>query len=159
MSFCFNTEVSFQCANLQLFPSISTVQMLVAKVIYLLYSVIFLPEICNKTFCEEIHCHCVAYNTDRQTDTQSEDLQSIVSFRLHMAHRCGLYFRFKAAGLITKKDIQGEHKVFPWLQTLIKRKLRGINTYFFFLPLLELVSKILCRVQFEKKNMFVFHVQ
>ena len=28
--------------------------------------------------------------------------------------------------------IQGEHKVFPWLQTFITRKLRGIQTYFFF---------------------------
>jgi len=27
--------------------------------------------------------------------------------------------------------IQGEHKVFPWLQTFITRKLRGIRTYFF----------------------------
>jgi len=29
-------------------------------------------------------------------------------------------------------DIQGEHKVFPWLQTFVTRKLRGIQTYFFF---------------------------
>ena len=28
-------------------------------------------------------------------------------------------------------DIQGEHKVFPLLQTFITRKLRGIQTYFF----------------------------
>ena len=28
--------------------------------------------------------------------------------------------------------IQGEHKFFPWLQTFIKRKLRGIETYLFF---------------------------
>jgi len=28
--------------------------------------------------------------------------------------------------------IQGEHKVFPWLQTLIARKLRGVQTYIFF---------------------------
>jgi len=27
---------------------------------------------------------------------------------------------------------QGEHKVFPWSQTFITRKLRGIQTYFFF---------------------------
>jgi len=27
--------------------------------------------------------------------------------------------------------IQGENKVFPWLQTFITRKLRGIQTYFF----------------------------
>ena len=42
--------------------------MLVAEVIYLLYSVILLPDTCNKMFCEEINCYCVAYNTDRQTD-------------------------------------------------------------------------------------------
>jgi hypothetical protein len=41
--------------------------------------------------------------------------------------------------------VQGEHKVFPWLQTFITRKLHGIQTYFF-LPLLKLVSKILCHV-------------
>ena len=35
--------------------------------------------------------------------------------------------------------IQGEHKVFPLLQTFIARKLRGIQTYF--LPLLKLVKK------------------
>jgi len=29
-------------------------------------------------------------------------------------------------------NIQGEHKVFPWLQTFITRKLRGIQTHFFF---------------------------
>ena len=29
-------------------------------------------------------------------------------------------------------NIQGEHKVFPWLQTFIRRNLRGIQTYFFF---------------------------
>jgi len=28
-------------------------------------------------------------------------------------------------------NIQGEHKVFPWLQTFITRKLHGIQTYFF----------------------------
>jgi len=27
--------------------------------------------------------------------------------------------------------IQGEHKVFPWLQTFVTRKLRGIQIYFF----------------------------
>jgi len=48
--------------------------------------------------------------------------------------------------------IQGEHKIFLRLQTFITRKLRGIQTYFF-LPLLKLVSKILCHVfiVFEKK--------
>jgi hypothetical protein len=28
-------------------------------------------------------------------------------------------------------NVQGEHKVFPWLQTFITRKLHGIQTYFF----------------------------
>jgi hypothetical protein len=28
-------------------------------------------------------------------------------------------------------DIQGEHKVFPWLQTFITRKVRGIQTFLF----------------------------
>ena len=28
-------------------------------------------------------------------------------------------------------NIQGVHKVFPWLQTFITRKLRGMQTYFF----------------------------
>jgi len=36
-------------------------------------------------------------------------------------------------------NIQGEHKVFPWLQTFVTRKLRGIQTYF--LSLFKLVSK------------------
>ena len=43
---------------------------------------------------------------------------------------------------ILKPDyIQGEHKVFPWLQTFITIKLRGIQIYIF-LPLFKLVSKI-----------------
>jgi len=29
------------------------------------------------------------------------------------------------------ESVQGEHKVFPWLQTFITRKLCGIQTYFF----------------------------
>jgi len=29
------------------------------------------------------------------------------------------------------EKVQGEHKVFPWLQIFITRKLRGIQTYFF----------------------------
>jgi len=31
-----------------------------------------------------------------------------------------------------KLHIQGEHKVFPWLQTLATKKLHVIQTYFFF---------------------------
>ena len=34
--------------------------------------------------------------------------------------------------------IQGEHKIFPWLQTFITRKLRGIQTYKFFITLVNL---------------------
>jgi hypothetical protein len=41
-------------------------------------------------------------------------------------------------------DVQGEHKFFPSLQTFFTRKLRGIQTYF--LPLLKLVSTVLCNV-------------
>jgi len=32
---------------------------------------------------------------------------------------------------VTNRLIQGEHKFFPWLQTLITRKLRGITNFFF----------------------------
>ena len=39
------------------------------------------------------------------------------------------------------REVQGEHKFLPRLQTFITRKLRGIQIYFF-LPLLKLVSKI-----------------
>jgi len=36
-------------------------------------------------------------------------------------------------GVIRKiSDIQGEHKVFPWFQTFIRRKLCRIQKYFFF---------------------------
>jgi len=31
-----------------------------------------------------------------------------------------------------RAEVQGEHKVFPWLQTFITRNLRWIQTYFFF---------------------------
>jgi len=34
--------------------------------------------------------------------------------------------------VVRLRFIQGEHKVFPCLQTFIARKLRGIKTYFFF---------------------------
>ena len=56
-------------------------------------------------------------------------------------------------------DIQGEHKFFPRLQTFITRKLRGIQTYFF-LPLLKLVSKILCCmfIVMLQLHIFAFHV-
>jgi hypothetical protein len=54
-----------------------------------------------------------------------------------------VYFLYTAI-LSHRLDIQSEHKVFPWLQTFITRKLHGIQTYF--LPLLKLVSKILCHV-------------
>jgi len=39
-------------------------------------------------------------------------------------------------------ELQGEHKVFPWLQTFITRKLRE----YFYLPLIKIVSKILYHV-------------
>jgi len=48
--------------------------------------------------------------------------------------------------------IQGEHKVFPWLQTFIRRKLRGIQTYFF---TIKLVSKKLLELSYIlKKKMY-----
>jgi len=39
-----------------------------------------------------------------------------------------LNFSQKSKGMV----LHGEHKVFPWLQTFITRKLRGIKIYFFF---------------------------
>jgi hypothetical protein len=57
----------------------------------------------------------------------------------------------KARGCVSRKllssssEIQGEHNFFPWLQTFITRKLRGIQTYFV-LPLFKIVSKILYHV-------------
>jgi len=55
-------------------------------------------------------------------------------------------------------DIQGEHKVFPWLQTFIARKLRGIQTYFF--QNVTQLKKFFLETNLSngKKNMFVFHV-
>ena len=55
-------------------------------------------------------------------------------------------------------DIQGECKVFPWLQTFITRKLRGIQTCFF-LSLLELVSKVLCHVFIVTFGFWMQHFQ
>jgi len=43
----------------------------------------------------------------------------------------GFMFRQKQKISWLTKELQGEHKVFPWLQTIITRKLRGIQTYFF----------------------------
>ena len=54
--------------------------------------------------------------------------------------------------------LQGEHKVFPWLQTFITRKLRGIQTYFF-LQLLKLVSNILCHVFIVTFGFWMQHFQ
>ena len=42
------------------------------------------------------------------------------------------YKRLLQENYVEYKHIQGEHKVFPWLQTFITRKLRGIQTYTFF---------------------------
>ena len=50
----------------------------------------------------------------------------------HCLHR-------SSASLSCFQKVQGEHKIFPWLQTFGTRKLCGIQT--FFLPLLNLVSK------------------
>ena len=50
-----------------------------------------------------------------------------------------VYMRFHKSSCLSPQErflrnieIQGDHKVFPWLQTFITRKLRGIQTYFFF---------------------------
>jgi len=53
-------------------------------------------------------------------------------------------------------NIQGEHKVFPWLQTFITRKLRGIQ--FFFENVNQLKKFLETNLSNGKKNMFVFHV-
>ena len=37
-------------------------------------------------------------------------------------------FRPLFYAILRAQDMQGEHKVFPWLQTFITRKLRGIQT-------------------------------
>jgi len=34
--------------------------------------------------------------------------------------------------VVKNMNIQGEHKIFPLLQSFITRKLRGIQAYFFF---------------------------
>ena len=52
--------------------------------------------------------------------------------------------------------VHGEHKVFPWLQTFITRKLRRIHI---FLPLLKLVSKILCHVFIVTFGFWMQHFQ
>ena len=53
--------------------------------------------------------------------------------------------------------LQGEQKVFHWLQTFITRKLRGIQTYF--LQLLKLVSKVLCHLFIVTFVIFGFWMQ
>ena len=54
-------------------------------------------------------------------------------------------------------NVQGEHKVFAWLQTFIRRKLRGIQTIF--LQLLKLISKILCHVFIVIFGFWIQHFQ
>ena len=51
--------------------------------------------------------------------------------------------------------IQSEHKVFPWLQTFITRKLSGIQTLFF-LPLLKLVYEKTSSVELHFEKIYVF---
>jgi len=38
---------------------------------------------------------------------------------------------FQNSKLLISYKVQGEHKVFPWIQTFITTKLRGIQTFFF----------------------------
>ena len=42
---------------------------------------------------------------------------------------------------LSELHVQGEHKVFPWLQTFITRKLREIQTYIFFYNFYHCVVK------------------
>jgi hypothetical protein len=65
----------------------------------------------------------------------------------HRKFKCGLHC-----------IIQGEHEVFPWLQTYITRKLCGIQTSFF-KPLLKLVSKILCYMFIVTFGFWMQHFQ
>jgi hypothetical protein len=54
--------------------------------------------------------------------------------------------------------IQGEHKVFPSLQTFITRELRGIKIFFF--QKCNSTQDVFLETNLSngKKNMFVFHV-
>ena len=55
--------------------------------------------------------------------------------------------------------IQGEHKVFPWLQTFITRKLRGIkNRSTCWSVLMCCKKKLLALSYILKKIIFLFHV-
>jgi len=52
--------------------------------------------------------------------------------KLKPATRRATSLLFPTAGIIQNTaDIQGEYKIFPWLQTFITRKLRGIQTFFY----------------------------
>jgi hypothetical protein len=76
----------------------------------------------------------------------------IVLFYVLFVCVCVLYCCHRVSTQLQLTNIQGEHKVFPWLQIFITRKLLGIQTYF--LPLFKLVSKknFLVWVTFWKKN-------
>jgi len=60
--------------------------------------------------------------------------RSIFPLELKLVFRNKSYLIFLALDEFyfpRKQLIQGEHKVFPWLQTFITRKLRGIQIYIY----------------------------
>jgi len=52
-------------------------------------------------------------------------------------------------------NIQSEHKFFPWLQIFITRKLRGIQTYFFFQNVTQLKKFLETNLSNGKKNVCI----
>jgi hypothetical protein len=62
------------------------------------------------------------------------------------------------AVLVHTTNVQDEHKVFPWLQTFITRKLRGIQTCNCNITINRWHKILETNLSNGKKNMFVFHV-
>jgi len=56
--------------------------------------------------------------------------------------------------LISCAQLQGEHKVFPWIQTFITRKLHGIQIYFFYQYVSYFLKKLL-DLNYIKKNVCI----
>ena len=117
----------------------------------------------------------LAHNTERSIYLSTETEYSVIHYSIikhqhttqeHNSRiiRCQQWHRrwfatkrkiFKK-GRITSINLQGEHKIFPWMQTFITRKLRGTQTYFL-LPLLVCVVKKLLELSYILKK-FVFYV-
>jgi len=83
--------------------------------------------------------------------------RSMAILRELVLHLAKVIFALKHSVKL-RRYTQGEHKVFPRLQTFITRKLRGIQT-FFILPLLKLVSKILCHLFIVTFGFWMQHFQ